>query len=79
MVFGCTEREGVKYFLVKFKGEDEKRIIDWQTAKEQPLVFMEYFASRLTWPPLHECLDPNDTVADDNNIQEQANDIEWDI
>lgn len=79
MVFGCSEREGVKYFLVKFKGAVEKQIIDWEIAKEQPLIFMEYFASRLTWPPTHECMDPNDKIVDDDNIQQQPNDIEWDI
>lgn len=92
-VFGCAERGKTKYFLVKFKGENEKKIIDWEMAKKYPLIFMEYFGDRLTWPPLHEIISSSDNEDDadpdqddttpqqshESEKQAEPNDIEWDI
>lgn len=63
-VFGCGQRNGIKFFLIQFKGENVKRIIDWETAKAYFVDIMEYFGSRLAWPPMHELIDPNDDNED---------------
>lgn len=93
-VFGCAQRGKVKYFLVKYKGMQEKTIIDWETAKNQPLIFIEFFGARLTWPPISELIDPNDSILndaeddDEENVNhdpnggssgDEPNDIHWDI
>lgn len=56
---------------------------------------MEFFGARLTWPPLHELIDPNDSFLDDgrednveqnenhdpsrHNSDDEPNDIQWGI
>lgn len=55
---------------------------------------MDFFGARLTWPPLHELIDPNDSILDypeDNDEKnanhdpnndtsdDEPNDIQWDI
>lgn len=93
-VIGCAQRGNVKYFLEKYKGMQEKTIIDWETAKNQPLIFIEFFGERLTWPPMLELIGPNDSTlnnAEDDDEEnayhdpnggisgDEPNDIYWDI
>lgn len=58
--------------MVKFKGEKAKKIIDWEKAKKHPLIFMEYFGARLTWPSSHEIIDPMDNTADSEEDQDDV-------
>lgn len=57
-ILGCGERNGNKYFLVKFRGERQNSIIDWETAKNYSLDVMEFFGSRLVWSSIDSAIDP---------------------
>lgn len=48
-IVGCGERNGARYFLVRFKNGTQNEFIDWEAAKEYSLDVMEYFATRLVW------------------------------
>lgn len=69
-IIGCGLRNGTKYFLVRFKGEAENQIIDWETAKQYSVKVMEYFGARLVWSPIGTIIDPErdeDDLIDDRN------------
>lgn len=55
---GCGQRNGNRYFLVRFKNATENEIIDWDTAKKYSLQVMEYFGSKLVWNPIQDIEDP---------------------
>ncbi|XP_031624988.1 chromobox protein homolog 1-like [Contarinia nasturtii] len=58
-ILGCGQRNGKKYFLVRFKNENENRLIDWETAKKYSTNVMEYFGSRLAWTSVENIIDPH--------------------
>lgn len=72
---GCGERNGQKYFLVRFKGGKNSEIVDWETAKQYSVDVMEFFGSRLVWKSMDEILDPehgdNLNPEHDDNVQNQ--------
>lgn len=57
-IIGCGLRDGKKYFLVRYRGEQQSQIIDWDTAKLHSLEVMEFFGSRLVWGPIDRIIDP---------------------
>lgn len=57
-IIGCGQRNGLRYFLVRFKNSTENDLIDWEAAKEYSLQVMEYFGSRLVWTSVHDIIDP---------------------
>lgn len=67
-IIGCGERHGQKHFLVRFKGENQNEIIDWETAKQYSLEVMEYFGSRLVWKSIDVIVDPEN----DDKINEYS-------
>lgn len=71
-IIGCGQRNGQKYFLVRFKGHDRNEIIHWETAKEYSVEVMEFFGSRTVWTDIHNIIDPD--VDDDIQEEEQAED-----
>lgn len=66
-VIGCGQRNGMKYFLVRFKGAQQNEIIDWNAAKEFAVQVMEFFGSRLKWSSL-------DNIIDDSVVESVPND-----
>lgn len=62
-IIGCGQRNGKKYFLVRYKGDRKNDIIDWETAKRYSLEVMEYFGSRLVWSALDNIIG-DDELAD---------------
>lgn len=72
-ILGCGKRDGNKYFLVKFRGERQNAIIDWETAKQYSLEVMEFFGSRLIWSSIDDVVDP-EMGNDFNKDDEGAND-----
>lgn len=69
-IIGCGQRNGIKYFLVRFKGATANEIIDWNEAKNYAVDVMEYFGSRLQW----STLDDDDNVDDTEDDQQQNQD-----
>lgn len=58
-IIGCGQRNGNKFFLVRFKGQDETEIIDWETAKQYSIDVMEFFGSRIVWSEMQNIIDPD--------------------
>ncbi|XP_031639972.1 chromobox protein homolog 1-like [Contarinia nasturtii] len=69
-IIGCGQRNGKKYFLVRFKHAKENELIDWDTAKQYSLDVMEYFGSRLVWNSVENLIDPDvdDHLMDENEV-----------
>lgn len=65
-IIGCGERNGHKYFLVRFRGDRQNEMIDWETAKQYSLDVMEFFGSRLVWKSIDTIVDPEN----DDNLYE---------
>lgn len=71
-IIGCGQRNGQRFFLVRFKNGTENEVIDWEIAKLYSLQVMEFFGSRLVWAPLQ--VDPEQ---DQNDLsQREANSID---
>ena len=75
-IIGCGQRNGAKYFLVRFKGQNKNEIIDWETAKQYSIEVMEFFGSRAIWT--HNIADVivddvADAVADPSETTENVN------
>lgn len=65
---------------MRFKGQDENEIIDWETAKQYSIEVMEYFGSRTVWTQMRNIIDPD--LCDDlqeNADQEEASDERLDM
>jgi hypothetical protein len=58
-ILGCGQRNGMNYFLVRFKNATESELIDWEAAKQYSVAVMEYFGSRLVWKPIQNVIDPD--------------------
>lgn len=71
-IIGCGERNGRKYFLVRFKGASQNELIDWEAAKAYSLQVMEYFGSRLVWSSIENIIDPenDDNVDYDDDLDD---------
>lgn len=76
-IIGCGERNGKKYFLVRFRGDRQNEFIDWDNAKQYSVDVMEYFGSRLVWNSIETIIDPEN---DDNlsNLDHDENNIDAD-
>lgn len=70
-IIGCGQRNGKKYFLVRYKGRNFNEIIDWETAKRYSLEVMDYFGSRLAWSPLENIVDSDEMNVDIGDEQPQ--------
>lgn len=57
-MIGCGQRNGQKYFLVRFKGEEKNEIIDWECAKQYAVSVMEFFGARSIWAEVQNIIDP---------------------
>lgn len=68
-VIGCGQRNGQKYFLVRFRGQNQNEIIDWETAKEHAIEVMEFFGSRTIWTDVNNIIDP-EICLDENSGHE---------
>lgn len=66
-IIGCGQRNGAKYFLVRYKNATQNELLDWESAKEYSLQVMQYFGSRLVWDPVRNIIDPES----DGNLIEQ--------
>lgn len=66
-IIGCGQRNGDRYFLVRFKNATENEIIDWDTAKKFSLQVMEYFGSKLVWNPIQDIEDAETGLTDQNS------------
>lgn len=75
-IFGCGQQNNTRYFLVKFKGEEEKTFIDWDTAKNYSVDVMEYFGSRLVWQPRYELMNSDDDQTPSDADSEASSDHE---
>lgn len=77
-IIGCGMRNGKKYFLVRFKGERQNEIIDWEAAKKYSVEVMEYFGSRLVWAPIENVIDPErgDNLNENADENQNENDTE---
>lgn len=71
-IIGCGQRNGQRFFLVRFKNGTENEVIDWETAKLYSLQVMEFFGSRLVWAPLQ--VDPEQDQ--NESSQREANQID---
>ncbi|XP_055306661.1 chromobox protein homolog 1-like [Sitodiplosis mosellana] len=57
-IIGCGQRNGQKFFLVRFKGEHKNEIIDWESAKQYSVAVMEFFGARSIWTEVKNIIDP---------------------
>lgn len=78
-IIGCGQRNGIKYFLVRFKGSLENEVIVWNAAKEYAVQVMEFFGSRLKWSPLENIVDDAVDEQDSDDHQHQAVDEEHNL
>lgn len=73
-IIGCGEKNGMKYFLVRFKGSHENEVIDWNAAKEFAVQVMEYFGSRLKWSSLDNITTDDSVIEADSRDQQHIDD-----
>lgn len=73
-IIGCGQRRGNKYFLVRFKGQDNNEIIDWEMAKQYSNEFMEFFGSRTVWTEMKNIIVPDmyDNLQESSDEEIQA-------
>lgn len=69
-IIGCGERSGKKYFLVRFKGERENVLIEWEEAKKYAVEVMEFFGKRLVWQSVDAVIDPENVNVDTVGIND---------
>lgn len=76
-IIGCGERHRKKYFLVRYRGENENKIIDWEKAKQYSLEVMEFFGRRLVWSSIENIIDPeNVDEFNEDTDNEQNKDVQ---
>lgn len=71
-IIGCGQRNGQRYFLVRFIGENKNEIIDWESAKEYAVSVMEFFGARTIWTEVKNIIDPEMCEGFQENITRES-------
>lgn len=71
-IIGCGQRNGNKFFLVRFRNSHCNEIIDWETAKTYSVQVMEFFGSRTVWTQMKNIIDSDLYNDQENAVQQTA-------